>query len=868
MSEQANNQNGEAQLINPEQDALAHQNEMHSVSNSRTDEIIRDIGAKPKDLPIIGKLNPRYQYGLSAGLLAGGLGLAVLVASTGFLRFSDYQARTEVGTRLEMLTQRVLAATQYTVTGNVDAFNKLQVARKDVETNLNGLTDGVEGVSGMDVAQVKELNALVNSYKNDVLPLVDRVLDIGPKLADLGANSAAFDAEMNKIAANAERLAILLQSTGAPELHVTAAFQLQQLSERLRRSATILLNSSDQMASSISADVLAQLNETFPSFAGMFGSTWKLDGGNLTSDGVALNDVFDQVDAFAQTYSGNATVFVVDGNDFRRISTSVTREDGSRAVGTMLGEAHPALNVVKEGGSYVGQAILFGRPYGARYDAIKDESGKVIGILYIGYDISSGGTSSQALSEYAVAYRNMAQTLNMMRYGDERSGVAPVNIESGMRIIDDMGISLSGLEEINKYVNENASSLLDARRSLQQLTLLTEAALLNATQFTNEMRAQAEDANGTIYFSAVFLLLAVVGLALIGVVSNRLTRQESWETSFQKTKNEKDIISFMEDILPLEMGDLTVQFNKDMESMEGVTGGIRNSVQEAVLSLHDAVSTVKDTAQDVSSVVTESVENTNKMRLSNEEQTQEISQVSTRVTGLAQAIQVVTARTKQAAEATASARSASDEGARLVQETNSKMSEIRQQMQDVLKSVKNLGETSHEIVDIVNTIEQITDRTQVLAVNASLEAAKAGAAGSGFSVIATEVNRLAEQSAEALRTVTALVQRVQGETGVTIRIVEESTSNVVEGAHLANDANVQLSKISKLSSDLSTIMDDISVQTTEQSESAQDVLKNVDRLSALSGEFVGQVEKVVEDVSSINDQMSNLKSTVDTFQTR
>ena len=188
-------------------------------------------------------------------------------------------------------------------------------------------------------------------------------------------------------------------------------------------------------------------------------------------------------------------------------------------------------------------------------------------------------------------------------------------------------------------------------------------------------------------------------------------------------------------------------------------------------------------------------------------------------------------------------------------------------MQEVLKSVKHLGESSHEIGQIVEAIDKITDRTQVLAVNASLEAAKAGAAGQGFQIIAAEVNRLSEQSNEALKSITALVQRIQAETGVTIKVVEESTSNVIEGARLSEIATAKLSDIEKVSDELSALMNEIGVQSQNQTANASVVSSYMDRLSDLSREFQASVISVVDGVQQIDASMGSLKNTVSIFQT-
>lgn len=708
-------------VMDPTQLANEQAIDAHALSEDREAEIIREIGTKPQTLPVIGKLPAKTQYALSFGLLVASLALSGGLAGAGFLGASQYQGRTEVGTRIEMLTQRVVATSQFAIAGSREASEQLRESRDLVAEQLDALLKGNKNIRGMSATDSTSLATANTLLTNDILPLVDQMVALSNNLAALTENSTSLNKSAYSLYVSAEQLVTLLQANGSPEIHVSAADHIRVLSERLRRNGAQLLTSTE--------------------------------------------------------------------------------------------------------------------------------------------------VSIEPLAEYNADFRNLRATLDSLTKGDATVGMAQLSDPQAIAIVDGMKSPLIEIAKVTEYVEKNAPALVTARRNLKTLTVKSEDALKAATQFSSEMRDISQAAYSKVYLSAIFVVAALASLALIGLVNNRSTRMEAWESAFKNKRNEKDIIDFMEACLPLEMGDLTVRFNENMQAMEGVTGGIRNSVNEAVLSLNEAVGTVKQTAEDVSYVVTEAVDNTNLMKVSNERQAQEITDVESRVANLGEAIDQVTEKTLEAARATQSAREASEEGVRVVSQTNEKMGQIRANMQEVLKSVKHLGETSQEIGAIVNTIDQITDRTQVLAVNASLEAAKAGAAGAGFQIIAGEVNRLAEQSAEALKTITALVQRVQGETSVTIRVVEESTENVVAGARLSEVANTQLDSISKLTLDLSTIMEEIRAQSANQSSNAKQVRESMERLATLSREFQTQVSQVVGGVQQIDASMGSLKSTVAIFTT-
>lgn len=708
-------------VIVPSAEAEEQQYRAHSIASEREEEIVREIGEKPRALPVIGKMPAKTQYAISFGLLIASLALAGGMAAAGFVKSSQYQVRSEISTRIQMLSQRMLATTQYAIAGDKSAADRLKDSRMDIDKQLDALTKGSDTVRAMDMEDNASLKATYISLTKEINPLVDQVVTISASLESLSANAQTLDKAAFSIYVSAEQLVALLQSNGSPDIHVSAADHIRVLSERIRRNGATLLTSTE--------------------------------------------------------------------------------------------------------------------------------------------------TSIEPLANFSSDFRSLRQTVDALVKGDASIGIPAVTDPQALIVLDGMTPTIQTVDQVSNYIEKVAPSLVSSRRNLRTLAVKTEDALRSSYAFASEMSAISSAAYGTIYLSIIFVITALLALALIGLVNNRSTRMEAWDSVFKNKRNEKDIIDFMEAILPLEMGDLTVRFNTDLQAMEGVTGSIRSSVNEAAISLNDAVGTVKQTAEDVSGAVAQSVKSTADMKSSNERQSIEIVDVEARVASLTTAIEQVTDRTVDAARMTESARTASKEGADVVAKTNERMTIIRGNMQDVLKSVKHLGETSHEIGDIVSTIEQITDRTQVLAVNASLEAVNAGAAGAGFRIIAGEVNRLAEQSADALRTITALVQRVQGETSVTIRTVEESTSNVVEGARLSEIANTQLETISKLASDLSTIMEEIRNQSTSQSSNAKEVAVSMSKLSTLSQELQAQVAVVVGGVLQIDQSMGSLRNTVSIFTT-
>lgn len=480
--------------------------------------------------------------------------------------------------------------------------------------------------------------------------------------------------------------------------------------------------------------------------------------------------------------------------------------------------------------------------------------------------LSSSDVRGEPLAEYSTDVESIRRTIDSLVKGNSAIGMTAVVDPHAISILKALNESSVGLFRIARFVDENAAALLTARKSLSALSISSEEALTSVSAFRHDMQAGVESSFSMVYAAALAAALGLLSLFLVGLVHSRATRVQAWIADFTNVGLERSLVDLMYEMQGLEAGDLTTRFTS-MEAYEGPTGGIRSSVNEATIALHDAVSTVKRTAGAVSTVVTESVRGSFLMQDSNERQSEEIVAIVERVTGFTAGIETVSAKTATASTLTEDARVASEEGADVVTQTNVKMAEIRSNMQSVLKSVKQLADSAHDVGEIVTVIDKITDRTQVLAVNASLEAAKAGSAGQGFQVIAHEVSRLAEQANDALRTITALVQRIRTETSMTISAVEESTKNVVEGAKLSDVATEKLSEIQRVSVKLAALMREIGEQSATQGSSATDVAEAMRRLDTLSREFQVNVANMVAGVQEIDASMSVLKDTVSVFTT-
>ena len=264
-------------------------------------------------------------------------------------------------------------------------------------------------------------------------------------------------------------------------------------------------------------------------------------------------------------------------------------------------------------------------------------------------------------------------------------------------------------------------------------------------------------------------------------------------------------------------GDLTVKATVT----EDMTGAIADSINFAVEQLRSLVTTINDTSVQVASSAQETQATAMHLAEAAEHQAQEITSASDRINEIAASINQVSKNSAESADvAQRSVQIADQRRRRGAPDDRRAWTTIRDQIQETSKRIKRLGESSQEIGSIVELINDISEQTNILALNAAIQAASAGEAGRGFAVVADEVQRLAERASNATKRIETLVQTIQSDTNEAVSSMEQTTSEVVAGARLAEDAGTALGEIEKVSSDLSDLIQGISAAAQQQSGAA------------------------------------------------
>jgi twitching motility protein PilJ len=384
----------------------------------------------------------------------------------------------------------------------------------------------------------------------------------------------------------------------------------------------------------------------------------------------------------------------------------------------------------------------------------------------------------------------------------------------------------TGFKEYQTGVSEilgNMQRLVNAKRATRDLFNDSETLLGAAERLSAGYEEELAARRANFVALGVVSVLAVLLLLLIGKVYLDDTRRRAEQSERQNRANQDAILRLLDEIGNLADGDLTVR----AKVTEDMTGAIADSINYTIDELRRLVAGINDAAQQVTEATGEAQTVTGQLLQATERQAGEIQQTGQSVTQMAQSMNEVSLNANDTANVAKSSLAAAEKGALAVQNSIRGMNEIRDQIQETSKRIKRLGESSQEIGEIVQLISDITEQTNVLALNAAIQAASAGEAGRGFTVVAEEVQRLAERSAEATKHIAAIVKSIQRDTQDAVEAMERSTRGVVEGTQTADEADRALREIEQISTRLAGLIASISSATQQQAVSATQVAGNM-----------------------------------------
>ena len=573
-------------------------------------------------------------------------------------------------------------------------------------------------------------------------------------------------------------------------------------------------------------------------FATGFKGSFALDAGetvdiggkavpSLKVDGRVLNLDFSAPDRFSSETGGNATIFAASGDDFVRISTSVKKENGERAVGTALDRAAPAYAALREGKVYVGLATLFGKQFITQYEPVRDAGGKVVGALYVGVDISAHLTAlKERIRAAKVGETGYFYVLNAAP-GKAYGELVVHPTQEGQNILANK--SADGREYV-KHILQTKSGKISydwqnpgdqaAREKFVVYTWFKDWNwVIAGGTYAEEITAEATTLRNR-YISFGLVALAAFAAVLYAFVRRAVTRP---------------LAEVRDAAVRIAEGDLTVQIasrgQDEIGRLTDAMNGISRNLSAVVGNVRDGAEQIANASQEISTGNLDLCSRT-------EEQAASLATTASSMGELTETVRQNADHARQANALAVNASSVAQKGGNMVAQ--------------VIDTMESINQSSRKIGDITGVIDGIAFQTNILALNAAVEAARAGEQGRGFAVVANEVRNLAQRSAAAAREIKALIAA--------------SNSDVEAGSRLVSEAGATMNEVLASVGRVTDIMADISAASAEQSSGLEQVNLAIGEMDESTQRNAALVEEASAATQAMQDQAAQLARAVRAFR--
>ena len=453
--------------------------------------------------------------------------------------------------------------------------------------------------------------------------------------------------------------------------------------------------------------------------------------------------------------------------------------------------------------------------------------------------------------------------INALIQGNNGLRVTAIKDAEALKMLQQIQALYRVIDDYANHFQLEISEIITIKFAVQRLLNDSEAILTKARALESAIEERSAATERQLNWGVYALgALAILALVLFAKSFTSDMRQKLLDSKKEFEQTEQAILRLLDDMEKMANGDLTVRTKVAVN----ITGAIADSINYTIEELHCLVAGVNRATTQVVEASNQAQKVSSKLLAAAQKQSENIEDTTMAVLGIAESISDVSETTAETAMVAKQSLATAEKGTVAVRDSIAGMNEIRTTIQETSKRIKRLGESSQEIGEIVALISDITEQTNLLALNAAIQAASAGEAGRGFTVIANEVQRLAERSAEATKQIDALVKTIQGDTQDTIVAMEKSTSGVAEGTKRSDIAGNALEEIEKVSKHLEKLVADISDNTDTQARAADLVVRNMEAILEVTRQTTHGTTKTTESIKQMTNSASELKASVSNFK--
>ncbi len=476
--------------------------------------------------------------------------------------------------------------------------------------------------------------------------------------------------------------------------------------------------------------------------------------------------------------------------------------------------------------------------------------------------LAGGEAAAAAADRFGRDAALFGRVLEGLLKGSKGLRIEKVTDKEAVAKLREVAMLISAVSDNIAGILELSPELFEVKDAAGLVSGDSEKILITLEEFQEKIIAQGEELDLIQLVGVGFGGIAVVLIIIGGILLLKEARKREENALENNRRNQRAILRLLDEMANLADGDLTVHATVTEE----ITGAIADSVNFTIDALRTLVTTINNTASEVSLSTEKTQHTANELAQASNRQAREIASASAAVTDMAESMLTVSHDADNSVNVATQSLDIAQKGAQVVSNTIGSMEKIRENIQETSKRIKRLGESSQEIGDIVGLITEIADQTNILALNAAIQASTAGDAGRGFAVVADEVQRLAERAGNATKQIEGLVNAIQADTNEAVKSMEMSTAGVVSGAAMAEESGVALKEIESVSIELSNLIKGISDSTKQQSKVAMSVSDSMNVIQEITLQTSEGTEETSNSLISLNELSAELGRSVSGFK--